>query len=239
MLGFYVVLIILGIICVVLSFVLAEKLDEKRTGGEAGISEEALQLFLETNKESLGKSLLAHAEKTQESIMDDVTKELNRLSNEKIMAVDEFSDTVLEKISQNHSEVIFLYNMLNEKEKELKEVLASINKVSKKSVVNLENSEEKAATQKDTDNKAAKSNGNKGNQSGTASRKRNKAASASKADKDISVELSNLDKKKEAHTREEILALHENGKSVTDIAQELQMGKGEIKLIIDLYQGAR
>ena len=58
---------------------------------------------------------------------------LSRLSNEKIMAVSEYSDQILEKINRNHEEVVFLYNMLNNKENELKETLKEINSSQQKS----------------------------------------------------------------------------------------------------------
>ena len=45
---------------------------------------------------------------------------LSQISNEKIMALNDFSSQVMEKINQNHDEVVFLYNMLNEKESDLK-----------------------------------------------------------------------------------------------------------------------
>ena len=48
--------------------------------------------------------------------------ELSHVSNEKIMGMNEYSDQVLEKMEKNHSDAVFLYNMLNEKEKELREL---------------------------------------------------------------------------------------------------------------------
>ena len=38
------------------------------------------------------------------------------------MEFDEFSAQLMEKINHNHEEVVFMYNMLNEKEKEIKEI---------------------------------------------------------------------------------------------------------------------
>ena len=56
-------------------------------------------------------------EKTQRS--------LERITNEKIMAVNEYSDTVLEEINKNHKEVMFLYDMLNDKQEGLQETVES------------------------------------------------------------------------------------------------------------------
>lgn len=225
--GFYVLLIILGIICVVLSFMLAEKLDGKSGQGEFDISENVLKTFLEKNEENLDKAIVSHVERTKEAALEETTKELNRLTNEKIMAVDEFSDSVLEKISQNHSEVIFLYNMLNEKERELKELVALANQAANKHVANNKKPQNAIVEQKQSHEKKSEA---------TAKTSSKRAESLSK---NRELELTEQEKKKEAHTREEILGLYEQGLSVTDIAKQLKMGKGEIKLIIDLYQGAR
>ncbi len=52
---------------------------------------------------------------------------LERLTNEKIMAVNEYSDTVLGDIHKNHEEAMFLYDMLNDKHTSLKNMLAELN----------------------------------------------------------------------------------------------------------------
>lgn len=226
--GFYIFLAVAGIICVVLSFLLSEKLDAKTKGSEVEISEEIWNVLLAKSESAMNNTIQASVEKSRDDALEEVTKELNRLTNEKIMAVDEFSDTVLEKINQNHSEVIFLYNMLNEKERELKEVISNVNQAANKKTASTSHAPVKPVS-KSKEKRPAK---------GTA-----KVPDKKEVKKDWEPEpnfkLGEQEKKKEAHTREEILEMHENGQSITDIAQKLQMGKGEIKLIIDLYQGAK
>lgn len=57
-----------------------------------------------------------------EDAINSAESELSHVSNEKIMGMNEYSDQVLEKMEKNHSDAVFLYNMLNEKEKELREL---------------------------------------------------------------------------------------------------------------------
>lgn len=45
---------------------------------------------------------------------------MSKISNEKIMAVHDFTTQIMEKINNNHQEVVFLYDMLNQKEAEIK-----------------------------------------------------------------------------------------------------------------------
>ena len=54
-------------------------------------------------------------EETSEDVVEKAERSLERLTNEKIMAVNEYSDTVLQEIHKNHEEAMFLYDMLNNK----------------------------------------------------------------------------------------------------------------------------
>lgn len=54
-----------------------------------------------------------------------------RISNEKIMAISEYSETVLSDINKSHQEVMFLYDMLNDKHNNLKETVKHVDKTAK------------------------------------------------------------------------------------------------------------
>ena len=56
---------------------------------------------------------------------------LERLTNEKIMAVNEYSDTVLQEIHKNHEEAMFLYDMLNNKHANIKDTVSKMDKAVK------------------------------------------------------------------------------------------------------------
>ena len=45
-----------------------------------------------------------------------------------MMAVNEYSDTVLEEINKNHKEVVFLYDMLNDKHENIKSTVSKVEK---------------------------------------------------------------------------------------------------------------
>lgn len=44
---------------------------------------------------------------------------MEKETNEKIMAINEYSNTVIESMNKTHNEILFLYNMLNDKHTEL------------------------------------------------------------------------------------------------------------------------
>ena len=55
------------------------------------------------------------AEETYHYSLEKTERAMERMSNEKIMAINEYSDQVLTAINKNHQEVMFLYDMLNDK----------------------------------------------------------------------------------------------------------------------------
>lgn len=119
-----VVLVLIGVGAYAASFVLPERKKEKE---QREINpEEIEQMIREQIPAAKGQIEVEAKEQTQEAV-DKIERELEKLSNEKIMAVNEYSDSVMEEIQKNHTEVMFLYSMLNEKEQEVKDTLKVIN----------------------------------------------------------------------------------------------------------------
>lgn len=127
-----VILLILGVGAYAASFIVPEKNGKKEP---QDISEEEIKKIIEGQLPEATKQIAeetkAQAEATVNQVVSEAgektERELEKLSNEKIMAVNEYSDTVLEEIQKNHSEVMFLYSMLNDKEQEVKDTLKVIN----------------------------------------------------------------------------------------------------------------
>lgn len=69
-------------------------------------------------------------EETVSYSIEKTERAMERLTNEKIMAINEYSDTVLEEINKNHKEVVFLYDMLNDKHDALMSAINEASKVS-------------------------------------------------------------------------------------------------------------
>ena len=65
-------------------------------------------------------------EETSQYSVEKTERALERLTNEKISAVSEYTDTVMEDIHKSHEEVVFLYDMLNSKHEDLKETASAV-----------------------------------------------------------------------------------------------------------------
>ncbi|HHU70982.1 MAG TPA: hypothetical protein GXZ21_02980 [Clostridiales bacterium] len=121
-----IVLIVLGIIIIIVSFFLVgskQEINESTLGKNISLD----QVFAKEEIQDFNDSIINKLNEVREETLNATEDELSRLSNEKIMAVSEFSDQILEKIDRNHEEVVFLYKMLNDKEKEIKETVKEAN----------------------------------------------------------------------------------------------------------------
>ncbi|MBO4415326.1 MAG: hypothetical protein J5824_05005 [Lachnospiraceae bacterium] len=114
MTGLEIALFILGVAFIVISFFIV---DNSKSGNGSGMSASSI------NTEAIrriGADAIEDMNRRSDLLIAESEDKLETISNDKIIAVGEYSDQVLEKINSNHKEVVFLYQMLNEKEEELK-----------------------------------------------------------------------------------------------------------------------
>ena len=118
-----IVLIIIGLVMMVASFFVTEKLSNQDLDKVAELSTEEMQRILERSLtdaqvkvDNMVDQVIDHS---IEKSMEVVERALDKETNEKMRAITEYSDTVLESIHKTHNEVMFLYSMLNDKHSEL------------------------------------------------------------------------------------------------------------------------
>lgn len=120
------VLLIIGILAVTVSVLGIKETDAPVLDGEKEPVASAEKIWSEKDEKLIKERMDDLLEESRNTVIEDVKEQMGHLSNEKIMAVSEYGDQILDKIQKNHSEVVFLYNMLNEKENEIKEVIHAL-----------------------------------------------------------------------------------------------------------------
>lgn len=120
------ILIVIGSIFIIISLCMPDR-EKKNAKKEPVLTQEDKAGLLAQGKKEIDEIFQDRAE----DAIEKVDEQLSRISNEKIISVSEYSDQVLEKINQNHQEVVFLYNMLNEKEEEMKKMMTKMKVISK------------------------------------------------------------------------------------------------------------
>jgi len=122
-----IILLVSGAIVFILSFVIPVKKEQLNEETKTLAQEEIRELVSREVEQVKSKMDEMSEEACQERI-EKAQRSMERISNEKIMAVNEYSDTVLSEIQKNHQEVVFLYDMLNDKQSSLKDTIHEADK---------------------------------------------------------------------------------------------------------------
>ena len=125
-----IILLVAGGIIFILSFLIPDK-NKKVQATAAPVSQEEIRSMVNHEIESVREHVDEVVEEAVTYAMEKTERSLERLSNEKIMAINEYSDTVLSEIHKNHEEAVFLYDMLNSKHTNLKNTVSEVNRTVK------------------------------------------------------------------------------------------------------------
>lgn len=288
------ILLIFGGIVFTVSFFLPSG-GKKEKDGISKADEEEIKEIIGREVEEAKTQISDIVDETITYSMEKTERSMERLTNEKIMAVNEYSDTVLEQINKNHKEAVFLYDMLNDKHENLKSTVSEAVKTASevkqtvkdaevtareakeqaveiKEQISADREQEKLQMQKTmpeqipapvpekefvpiqaprvevTDGSATaeiEKEPEKPKRKTTrkvkteASASKEEAVDPEKTEKASKVDLSMAAPGKTGgrNSNERILELHKAGKSNMAIAKELGLGIGEVKLVIDLFEG--
>lgn len=217
-----IVLLLIGVICVAVSFIFFIKAD-----GQDKVHNINVELS-DRQKDDIKSQITAvFREQTDvltQTVEDRTRDDLERLSNQKIKEFAEYSDTVLGEINKSHNEVMFLYDMLNEKNKEVHNTIRDMQKAVKQSA----EAAEPAPKPSNVDTYLQE------------------PVTVDAGEPDIEVEASAVPEDYASETedstdskRDAVLKLHKQGKSEIEIAKTLGIGVGEVKLVIDLFKGVK
>ena len=125
-----IICLIIGVACIGASFFIKEKADidnhEKEKIAEEirgrALSEDSIKKVMTRVEKGFSEKLSAISEDKLGGFAD----KMSEIANDKMLAINDMSGQLIEKIEQNHKEVIFLYDMLNEKSDYLKDFSAKI-----------------------------------------------------------------------------------------------------------------
>ena len=118
-----IILIIAGVIVLALGYLLPTKRNDMEEEFHL-ISEDEVRKMVDREVEGAKEHIFDIIDESVTYAIEKTERSMERVTNEKIMAVNEYSDTVLEEINKNHKEVLFLYDMLNDKHDNLKETIS-------------------------------------------------------------------------------------------------------------------
>lgn len=290
-------LLVIGVIIFVLSFLLPDK-GSKKTEKQIEQEQEEIRKMMQQEFDSMRLKMNEAANETVDNAVDKAERSLEKTSNEKIMAVGEYGQTVIEEINKNHQEVMFLFDMIKDKHTDLTNTVRKADAAFKEmetlsqtaqnaseglrrelnviSVTKKGLSAEQRAVFDDPigDTAAAKTPQPAVNEPSVAAKSyadqvaaaailnsQPAAVKPQKAEPKTAMDLmSGTTYQKAAdssamtpiiqqpsapknpvapgasNNNQKILELHKQGLATVDIAKELKLGVGEVKLVLDLFQ---
>lgn len=217
-------LLIAGGIIFVVSFVLPQS--KEVSEGTKELAREEIRTLVSQEMDGIKSHVDDVVDEAVGYAVEKTERSLERLTNEKIMAVNEYSDTVLQEIHKNHEEVMFLYDMLNSKHTNLKNTVSEINKTVKEA-------EETKREAEAVVNSFQKLSPEKIEEEPEESVQ---TADETEYQETADISLMQDTDNQGRNSNEKILKLYKQGKSNVAIAKELGLGVGEVKLVIDLYK---
>ena len=235
-------LIVAGIICVIVSVVMnfSDQSDKKEVTVSTDLTDEQKNKIKQQIDTIIDDQVNGLSEKTEAA--------LDRISNTKILEMNEYAESVLGEINRNHNETVFLYDMLNEKAKEIKTTVKDVNNTKRQ--VEKIHAEVKASDDVPADNNPDAVNESKQQKKDSRdtkdiakerltalNKKNNEKIKSSEGKRKVNRQAEKLDP--DMSSNEKILKLNEMGVSVKEIAKQLNLGIGEVKLVIDLYKGGK
>lgn len=277
MTGLEITLLTIGLIVIVASFVFSSKSDGDTIHNVKDVT------FTDKQKEDIKKQITDILDEQIENVKEQTEISLDKLSNQKMLEMNEYSDTILQEINRNHNEVMFLYDMLNEKKKEINNTVRDMN-VTKKEIEKSKTVPKKQTVidsikdmSEDTGGFMASEELLREEQKDVDTRKKDILnqldAVVEAVSDDVSADLEAVEKKPKkristgrtaakrmketvkketlrednrdpkafetGNNNEKILQLSKEGKSNVEIAKELGLGIGEVKLVIDLFKGGK
>lgn len=288
MTAFEVVLLLCGIICVAVSFIMGDskKKNKDDKDYDANLTEEQKEDIRRQVTDIIDEEMLNASEKTEVS--------LDKISNTKILEMNEYADNILGEINRNHNEAVFLYDMLNDKAKEVKSTVKDVN-VTKKQVEKIQAEVTSAAANPEEDNAYADKSGDKSQHRSEHEFRSMTPEIVREIDMPVTSEYDDSQENDSYGTggadindgmdmvspqelmavsqmlgqdiqqniqqniqtvsaqdngmhdngthglnrNDEILSMYESGMDSRQIAKELNLGIGEVRLVIDLYKSTK
>lgn len=279
-----VALLLIGVVFIIGSFFIIEKLSPTELSRVSELSEDELRIVMDRELATAGAKISDVVDQTVDLSIDQIQRRMEKDTNEKIMAISEYSDLAMEQLKKFNNEVTFLYSMLGDKHTELNESIAQLNEMmnacqtvqaqmaSTLQQMQMHQPQQQAQKRPVSQQPIQQRQVTQAQQQPVQQRQMTQAQQQSvqqqplqrqypeqapipeKPERTVEEpewpsqqetveaqqEAAIAESAAEDHSmdvREEILRRYRSGEDMKDIARDLSLGYGEVKLIVELYKG--
>lgn len=243
------ILLLIGSVFMIGSFFITEKLSPSELNHIAELSESELRKIIDRGLNNAGVKIESAIEEQIEGSVEKVDRALEKETNEKIMAISEYSDTVLEAMNKTHNEIMFLYSMLNDKHTEVTGMTSDLQRLAadvRSLEETMQNMTAQSAPQPTPVTQATQAaqmvqvkRAPQTAQVKEAMTQEESAQTAKAQENTVDAESMEepVQESEQNQVNQQILAMHKEGLTDIQIARKLGMGIGEVRLVIGLYRG--
>ena len=243
-----IILLLVGCVFMIGSFFISEKLSSSELNKIAELSEDELKKIIEREVNNAGTQMDDVIEQKIEEAGEQAERVMEKESNEQIMQIHEYSETVMESMKKTHDEIMFLYSMLNDKHTEMTSMTGDLQRLA----ADIRNLQENMSAKAGTSIRKPVAESHVVQQ---PVMKQNAVVQPMTETIDVQpepeVQVNRFQEIQEPEQKTEkpetadaqgmsndmILKLYEQGLSKVEIAKQLGRGLGEVNLVIELYKG--
>lgn len=229
MTGTVITLIVIGLIFIFASFFISEAVSDSLSE-EAEAEVELPEVTLsEQQRDKLRQEVEEELRDSYRAAVYQFSEQLASISNEKTLALGDYAVSVCDEIEKNHKEAMFLYGMLGDKEKELKLLVEQVDTLKQE----IRDTSEESRQMLEEAVKVSQEN----------QKQPDPFEETMQSIDEMEVDFEELEQEQttseDENANEIILELKKSGMSIIEIAKQLGLGVGEVKLVVDLYEGGR
>ena len=243
-----IILLLVGCVFMIGSFFISEKLSSSELNKIAELSEDELKKIIEREVNNAGTQMDEVIGQKIEEAGGQAERAMEKESNEQIMQIHEYSETVMESMKKTHDEIMFLYSMLNDKHTEMTSMTGDLQRLA----ADIRNLQENLSAKAGTSIRKPVAESHVVQQ---PVMKQNAVVQLMTETIDVQpepeVKVNRFQEIQEPEQKTEkpettdakgmsndmILKLYEQGLSKVEIAKQLGRGLGEVNLVIELYKG--
>ena len=243
-----IILLLVGCVFMIGSFFISEKLSSSELNKIAELSEDELKKIIEREVNNAGTQMDEVIGQKIEEAGEQAERAMEKESNEQIMQIHEYSETVMESMKKTHDEIMFLYSMLNDKHTEMTSMTGDLQRLAS----DIRNLQENLSAKAGTSIRKPVAESHVVQQ---PVMKQNAVVQPMTETIDVQpepeVQVNRFQEIQEPEQKTEkpetadaqgmsndmILKLYEQGLSKVEIAKQLGRGLGEVNLVIELYKG--
>ena len=234
MTGLEIGVLLVGVLFLLMSFFLQDKLTPSDLEEIEKLSKDEIRVLIKRELSSAEKEIHDTINQRIDDSYEELDRKTDKETNDKIKEISEFSDSVLDSMNKSHKEIMFMYDMLNDKQKKVTELTKEVQELESVSRGLIETIDQKKMElqnlQVELDERKVPA------MTSSEIIESNTPVEPSLEEEFVKNYAPTSEEGNGSNANQKILELKKQGYSEVEIAKKLGKGLGEVKLVLGLFQ---